>query len=135
MKNIKSLYLVLCLAPLLFINNSIADEVAPCPTVKLNQVHYYQVFSIDKKSSLTDLYNKQIKLLNAFASNNKLERFKVLNQDMSISATSYIPNLLEVNFSISFESKFDQSLLDKINAEFSPQNFSFSVINIEECDA
>jgi len=132
MKNSKSLCITLLTLPLLF-NTAKADSDERCSTTKINQINYYQVFSIDRDDSITNLYKKQIDSLKEFAKKNDLKQFEIMSEDINISATSYIPDKLEVNFSATFQSQYDESLLDKINAVFAPQSFSFSVSEKQQC--
>ena len=125
--------MALCCMPLLLNNYLQADEIESCPIVKMNQINYFQLFSIEKTRSVTELYQKQMGTLERFATQHNLQRFKVLSKDINVASTSYIPNLLEVNLSVTFESEYDETLLDKVNTEFSPQNFSFSVVEIQKC--
>lgn len=132
MKNSKNFYITLLTLPLLF-NIAKAESNEECSIIKINQINYYQVFSIDRSDSITNLYKEQIGALKTFAEKNDLKEFEILSKDINISAASYIPNKLDVNFSATFQSQYDENLLDKINVAFAPQTYSFSVSERQQC--
>lgn len=103
-----------------------AEAEKKCTDVEMSQVSYYSVLSVTKDQKIGDVYKKQVEELKSFSKKHKLEHFKILSQDISISQNSYSQDTSEISISIYFESKFDYSLLDKIRSELRLSSFSSS---------
>ena len=117
---------------------SVSTQLSPqvtCPTIKMNQISYYLVYSVAKEKSVTELFNQQRKKLTDFSKKYQLSHFNITSEDASVGANNYIADAMEVSFSFNFESVFDASLIDKVRMDLTPQNISFSVINKEMCQS
>lgn len=123
MKLLPSLVLALSLYPVLGLT---AEENLNCTDVEMNQVSYYSVVSITKAQSVGEIYKQKIEQLKAFGQKHQLKRFKILSHDVSTNQNSYIQGAFEVSISMTFESTFDYTLVDKIRSELQSNSISSS---------
>ena len=103
-----------------------AEENLNCTEVEMNQVSYYSVASITKAQSVGEIYKQKIEQLKAFGKKHQLKRFKILSHDVSTNQNSYIQGSFELSISMTFESAFDYTLIDKIRNELESNSISSS---------
>ncbi|WP_025564752.1 hypothetical protein [Psychromonas sp. SP041] len=130
MKLLPALVLGLSLYPVI---GAAAEENLNCTDVEMNQVSYYSVASITKEQSVSEIYKQKIEQLKAFGKKHQLKRFKILSHDVSTNQNSYIQGAFELSISMTFESAFDYTLVDKIRSELQSNSISSSRILSSVC--
>jgi hypothetical protein len=130
MKLLPALVLGLSLYPVI---GAAAEENLNCKDVEMNQVSYYSVASITKEQSVGEIYKQKIEQLKAFGKNHQLKRFKILSHDVSTNQNSYIQGAFELSISMTFESAFDYTLVDKIRSELQSNSISSSRVLSSVC--
>lgn len=109
------------------------EEIEECSVVKVNQISYDLVYALPQYKSVSDVYKEQLKKLISFSEENKLQQFKITSENLSVEPILDIPDTSKVSISFSFESQFDEVLIDKIRFSLSPKNLTFTVQDQKVC--
>ncbi|MEG3753368.1 hypothetical protein [Psychromonas arctica] len=125
MRIIKLLLVTSCVTPLLVIDTVQSAINERCTTVEINQVYYHDHSSTEHSETLSQLYDKQVTALNAFAIKEGLDNLSIISETED-SKSKDIPDKLEMNVSMTFERGNYDNIIDKINTELNPDSFSYS---------
>ena len=125
MRIIKLLLVTSCVTPLLVIDTVQSAINERCTTVAINQIYYHDHSSPEHSETLSQIYEKQVAALNAFAIKEGLDNLSIISETKD-SKNKDTPNKLEMAISMTFERSNYDNIIDKINTELDLSSFSFS---------
>ncbi|MDN2662285.1 hypothetical protein [Psychromonas sp. 14N.309.X.WAT.B.A12] len=128
MKMTKLLLFAACVAPLLIIDTAQSAINNQCTQIEINQVYQHDQLEPGNTDSVSEIYEAQIATLNDFAKQQGLNKLTIKAIPPELDAANAKPEKSEITIAMTFERDNDASIIDKINIELKPLNFSYSAV-------
>ncbi|RBW46661.1 hypothetical protein DS885_07135 [Psychromonas sp. B3M02] len=132
MKKMKTLLFALCVAPLIIIDSAHSDtmKMEQCSRLEINQI--YQHDQSKNPQTTSQLYGKQITTLNNIAEKEGLHTLSIIPVNPEHATDDEIIDKSELAILMTFTGSNDNQILDKINADLKPLNFTYSSLILKK---
>lgn len=113
---------------------AVADEKKQeCTDYEVDTISVYTMTRVNLDEDISQVYQNKIEEITQFAKKHKLEKFKILSQDASVSQSCCGTFEQEVSVSATFQFLPDYSVLNKAYKEFKAPSISTYRSITSEC--